>query len=219
MSPSARPLTLGRFLFQAVTLAGIMLLSLSLYLIVLKWRGPTASVTTVTAWDERIPFLPDWVWIYLVPYLVGPVAVGVLTRDTFLWYIRRGLLLVGLTLLIFIAFPTRTVRPPQTDLGDGPTARLYRSMVAIDEPPANAAPSLHVSLTCLLAWGLVRDFPRWWWIAFTGTGLVWLATLLTWQHHLIDVATGAVLGSAVAWSGPRRAVPGGSEKAPTRPAP
>jgi membrane-associated phospholipid phosphatase len=75
-------------------------------------------------------------------------------------------------------------------------------MVTIDEPPANAAPSLHVSLTCLLALALVRDFPRWWPVSCAGVVLVWLATLLTRQHHLVDVLTGALLAVGVVFAWP-----------------
>jgi membrane-associated phospholipid phosphatase len=207
-SLSPPPRTRRRALRQAAMLAAIMATSLGLYLVVLKWRGPDAALSTYTAWDDLFPFRPEWVWVYLVPYLLGPLQFALVTPATFDWYIRRGLVVVAISLLIFAALPTRTApRPPAPDLGDGLTARMYRQMIAIDEPPANAAPSLHVSLTCLLALALMRDFPRWWAAAFGGVAVVWLATLLTRQHHLIDVATGALLAVAVvlAWPSPRRA--------------
>jgi membrane-associated phospholipid phosphatase len=165
-----------------------------------------ANVETQTAWDKQIPFCPQWVWLYLVPYLIGPVLAGCLSWATFTWYVRRGLVLVFVSLLIFMVYPTRTVRPPLASASEvgGLTADAYNRMVAVDEPPANAAPSLHVSLTCLLFWALVRDFPRWWPVALAGVAVVWLATLLTWQHHLIDVATGVLLGSVLALPWPRR---------------
>jgi hypothetical protein len=189
---------------QALGLTLIMLLSLSGYLAVLKWRGPRAAVATQTPWDRAIPFWPAWVWVYLIPYVIGPPIIGLLSRDTFLWFVRRGLPLVFLSLAIFIVYPTKTVRPAVPEGEDNLTLRLYRHVVGIDEPPANAAPSLHVSLTCLLAWALLRDFPRWWPAIAGGIGLVWLATLLTWQHHLIDVGTGALLGSLFALPWPAR---------------
>jgi hypothetical protein len=200
MSVPVRPpkLTLSRFLWQTGILALIMFLSLSLYLVVLNWRGPTASIVTQTSWDEYIPFHPEWVWAYLIPYLVGPMIAGFLSRDTFVWYIRRGLVLVFVTLAIFVVLPTRTIRHDKTDLGDGLTARLYQNMIAIDDPPANAAPSLHVSLTCLLALAVIRDFPRYWLVSLAGAAVVWLATLFTWQHHLIDVTTGVLLAAVFA---------------------
>jgi membrane-associated phospholipid phosphatase len=190
---------LGRGIRQAVTLAVVMVGSLSLYLIVLYWRGRHAEIVTRLAWDEWVPFYPAWVWVYLIPYLVGPVLAGLMTPATFWWYIRRGLPVVFVSVAIFAAWPTRTVR--QTDeviqgLGDGLTAQVYRNMVGLDEAGGNAAPSLHVSLTCLLALALARDFPRAWPVWFGGALLVWLATLFTWQHHLLDVLTGALLALA-----------------------
>jgi hypothetical protein len=201
----ARHWAVARRIRQAVILAAIMLGSLGLYLTVLKWRGADAGLTH-TAWDDAFPFRPEWVWIYLLPYVVGPLLFALLTPATFWWYISRGLVLVFVSIAFFAAVPTQTApRPPTTDLGDGWTAALYRNMVAIDEPPANAAPSLHVSLTCLLAIALVRDFPRWWPVTFAGVAIVWLATLLTRQHHLIDVGTGVLLALVVALAWPSSA--------------
>jgi membrane-associated phospholipid phosphatase len=197
--------TLARGIRQAVVLALIMFSSLALYLVVLRWRGEAGREhITYTAWDEVIPFRPAWVWVYLIPYLVGPILFGLISRATFLWYIQRGLVVVFVSLAIFAVYPTQTAPRLKPDLGDGPTAWLYQNMVAIDEPPANAAPSLHVSLTCLLALALLHDFPRWWPLTLVWTALVWLATLFTRQHHLIDVATGALLACMVALAWPRR---------------
>jgi hypothetical protein len=189
-----------RALRQTVLLAVIMFSSLGLYLVVLKWRGPAAGVETQTHWDERLPFSPAWVWVYLVPYLIGPLVAGCLRWDTFTWFVRRGLVLVFVSLAIFVVYPTKTKRPPLAEeTSDGfLTAAVYNHMATVDQPPANAAPSLHVSLTCLLFWALIRDFPRWWPVSLAGVVVVWLATLLTWQHHLIDVATGVLLGSVLA---------------------
>ena len=70
--------------------------------------------------DDWLPFRPEWVWVYLLPYLIGPVAVGLLTRETFAWFVRRGLVVgVAVSLLIFIAMPTRTIRPDIPELDGG----------------------------------------------------------------------------------------------------
>jgi membrane-associated phospholipid phosphatase len=194
------PWTLARGVRQAVVLAAIMFGSLGLYLTVLKWRGWAGRdrVTYIEALDEVIPFRPGWVWAYLIPYLIGPLAVGLLSRDGFAWFVRRGLILVGVSLAIFIVYPTQTKRPDTSGLEDNLTTLLYRQMIEIDEPPANAAPSLHVSLTCLLALALVRDFPRWWLVSVGAAVVVWLATLYTRQHHFLDVITGVLLAGVVA---------------------
>src|SRR5688572_26151587 len=91
-SPTAEPLTLRRFIGQALGLAVIMLASLGGYLIVLKLRGPAALAETYLPWDEAIAFNPSWVWVYLIPYVIGPVVIGFMRRSTFNWYVTRGLL-------------------------------------------------------------------------------------------------------------------------------
>jgi membrane-associated phospholipid phosphatase len=202
-SPLDERPTLIRGVLQAVLLAVIMLASLGGYLLVLKWRGPTASVTTKIAFDDWLPMWPSWVWVYLIPYLIGPILIGMLTPRTFRWYVSRGLTVVGVTLLIFILFPTQTDQDSRLEVlrvaGNGFTANLYRDMIEIDHPPANAAPSLHVSLTCLLALAMIRDYPRWWPVWFMFVGSVWLSTLVTRQHHVIDVVTGTLVVWVVVW--------------------
>lgn len=167
------------------------------YLAVLKWRGPAAKLDTQTSWDLLIPFQLGWLWVYIAPYPLAPVILGMMRRSTFHWFIKRALLIVAISLAIFAIVPTQTVRPSIEDFDDGWTVKYYRALVAVDEPPANAAPSLHISLTSLLALALLRDHPRWLPVIIGGVALVWLATLFTWQHHIIDVATGALLGVLV----------------------
>jgi membrane-associated phospholipid phosphatase len=178
---------------QALVLFVITLASLALYLSVEYWRGNAATIYTQTAWDRAIPFYYGWVWVYLFPYVLAPVIAALLRPVTFDWFIRRGILVVLISLVIFAAVPTRTVRPDRALVGEGITGDLYRSMADCDEPGANAAPSLHVSLTCLFAIALLCDFPRWRLVSIGGILVVWLSTLFTHQHHLIDVGTGILL--------------------------
>jgi membrane-associated phospholipid phosphatase len=193
---------------QAFFLAAFFLGCLSIYLTVLKVRGPAASLVTHTAWDDYFPFILWWVWLYLLPYVLGPMFAAAVRRDVFAWYIRRGTLIFVVSMAVFVALPTRTSLEHRQEghtvaLGDGPTARLYRTMIEIDDPPANAAPSLHVSLSCLLAWAMAYSYPRWWLAALAASVVVWLSTLYTRQHHLLDVLTGALLASVVAVVPPR----------------
>jgi membrane-associated phospholipid phosphatase len=197
--------TLAGGIRQAIVLAVIMMSSLGGYLAVLYWRGYAGKDrVTHTPWDDFFPFEPAWVWVYLIPYLIGPIVIGALRPSTFRWYVERGLVTVVLSLAIFAAWPTQTKPREYEVTGTDWTSLLYQKMIAIDDPPANAAPSLHVSLTCLLAFALLRDFPRWWPVTAVGVILVWLATLFTRQHHLIDVATGALLACAVVLVWPAR---------------
>jgi|SRR5579884_1641421 len=186
---------------QAVLLAVTMISSLGLYLAVEYWRGRSDPLVTQTAWDRQIPFWPGWVWVYLFPYVLAPFLAASMSWATLRWYLTRGTIVVLLSIAIFAMVPTRTVRPNIDQLGESATAQLYRNMVSIDGPAANAAPSLHVSLTALLAWALLRDYRQPWLVGLicVSVVLVWLSTLFTWQHHLLDVGTGAALGTVMAY--------------------
>ena len=101
-----------RGLFQALFLAVMMFTSLGGYLLVLKWRGDAAVTSTWTPLDDWLPFWPSWIWVYGLPYLVGPIFAGLLSRSTFWWYVRRAWLIVIVTLVIFVVFPAILFIPP-----------------------------------------------------------------------------------------------------------
>src|SRR5947209_4673889 len=115
--------TLLRGVVQAIFLGTLMFSTLGLYLVVLKWRGQE-GVSTVTAWDEALPFWPAWVWVYFLPYLCGPLLIGLLTWPTCMWFLRRALLVAGISLTIFIVYPTQTGQVHR-ELGDGLTAQVF----------------------------------------------------------------------------------------------
>src|SRR5262249_19739783 len=102
---------LGNGRTQVVFLALFFAGSLSLYLVVLRLRGPAVTFVTWTEWDRFFPFTPWWTWLYLLPYVAGPLLVAVLSRSWFAWYIRRAFFLVVVSLVIFAAVPTLTIRP------------------------------------------------------------------------------------------------------------
>lgn len=108
----------------------------------------------------------------------------------------------------FLLFPLRFgwERPqPQ-----GWTGFLFRALY-VNDLPFNLAPSLHISLRSLV-WivygkhlrGRLRKVVKVWFI------VIGLSTILVWQHHLMDVATGFVMGwiiQAVLPAGPRYRAP------------
>src|SRR6266511_4104027 len=73
---------------------------LSLYLTVLKVRGPASTIKTWIEWDRAFPFTPWWTWVYLLPYIIGPLLVGVIRRPVFTWFVRRALVVAVVSLVI-----------------------------------------------------------------------------------------------------------------------
>ena len=153
--------------------------------------------TLMFEWERHIPFVKELV----VPYwsldlffcgaffLCGSkVELNLLTKR-----------LIAVTVLsgaCYLLFPLKLALPrPEPS---GWTAPLFHALYFNDQP-YNLAPSLHISLRSLV-WvfygahltGWLRTVTKMWFI------LIGLSTLLVWQHHLVDVAGGFVMGWLIA---------------------
>jgi hypothetical protein len=144
-------------------------------------------------------------------YIFGhwPVIAG-----TMLWLVwkhrahvatyRSALLLSGaIGLVVFVLFP---VAPPRflTEYGFIDTVTLHTHAYRVLQPPAftnqyAAVPSLHVGWNLLMGIAIVRHAGTRWARAFGWTMplVMWLATVVTANHYLID----GVAGSVVALTG------------------
>ena len=145
-------------------------------------------------WERLIPFVP----LMIVPYMsidlffVGgpflcqsPAELRVLARRiTFAILVAGG---------FFLLVPLRMGVPrPQTG---GWTGALFRLLHAFDQP-YNLVPSLHIALRTILAAlyarhsrGFLRLASHLWF------SLIGFSTLLTFQHHFVDVVGGFVLAT------------------------
>lgn len=174
------------------------------------WVGTSRGVTVwspETALDGRIPFLPWSFVLYATLYLYFPLPFLVAERSA---VGRRELMALhvaiartaGISFLVFLALPCevrlRAVAVADLAGGAGIWPAVYRGLHVLDRP-FNAWPSLHVSLSLLVALfvdaKLLGRVPRaLLWIAF---GAMVVSTLTTKQHHVFDALTGALLALAV----------------------
>jgi len=152
-------------------------------------------------WERRVPFL-DWT---ILPYwstnaFYAASVFVCATRRELNTHARRLLGAQIIAVLCFIAFPLRFSWPkPQTS---GLVGFLFDALGSFDKP-FNQAPSLHVALTVIL-WSLYsRHLPR---LALpllaAWSTLVVGSTMTTYQHHFIDLPTGALLGLLCVWAFP-----------------
>nr|WP_244807869.1 phosphatase PAP2/dual specificity phosphatase family protein [Caballeronia zhejiangensis] len=162
-----------------------------------NWLASTrASVPTFAfAWERAIPFMP---WS-IVPYW----SIDVFYALSFLLCVRRAALhahvrrlftMQMISVACFIAWPLSfgAERP----VSSGVTGVLFDLLTGIDKP-YNQAPSLHIGLLIVL-WtfyaGVLRNKAaravlHLWFMA------IGVSVLTTWQHHVIDVPTGAAVGA------------------------
>ncbi len=154
--------------------------------------------SVVFAWEHAIPFLP---WT-IVPYwaidlLYGVALVACATRAQLHTHVRRLLAAQCIAVACFIAFPLRFSfeRPPV----EGLFGAMFAALESFDQP-FNQAPSLHVALLVILwpvFWRALA--PAWHGVLHVGMILIGISVLTTWQHHFIDLPTGAWLGFFCIW--------------------
>ncbi len=155
-----------------------------------RWQ---VSDALVYEWEQHIPFLP---WTIL-PYWSIDLFYGLsfLLCRTALQVDRHALRLLTAQLVsvaCFLAFPLRFSfsRPD----ADGLFGALFDALAGFDLP-YNQAPSLHISLLVIL-WvrfaaatrGPLRGLVDAW------AALIAVSVLTTYQHHFIDLPSGALVG-------------------------
>lgn len=190
----------------ALWLAGLAPFFYLSYGLANHWAATRGSVPSVVfEWERSIPF---WAWT-VVPYWTINAFYGL---SLFLARSRHELHRHGLRLLTaqciavvcFVVWPLGFSfgQPPLQGM-DALPAALFAGLRSFDQP-FNQAPSLHIALAVIL-WDLYRRLitPRWarlvlhvWTLAICGS------VLTTWQHHFIDIPTGALLGLVCVWLWP-----------------
>ncbi|WP_434710870.1 phosphatase PAP2/dual specificity phosphatase family protein [Rhizobium sp. YTUHZ045] len=156
------------------------------------------------AWESAIPFL-GWT---IIPYWSINLFYGLCLfinttpRDVDM-LARRYLTIQLIAVACFIAFPLEAifVRPATSGL----PGFMFAVLGGFDKP-FNQAPSLHIALLVVI-WDHLRGrLPRrarllWHCWCF----LIGASVLTTWQHHVMDIPTGVLLGLFAAWLFPRDA--------------
>ncbi len=149
------------------------------------------------SWERHIPFVREMVIPYwsLDLFFCGAFFLCASRAKLNLLTMR----LVAVTLAsgaCFLLFPLKAGLP--RPVPEGWTAPLF-ALLYQNDMPYNMAPSLHIGLRSLVwivygAWltGWTRKVAKVWFI------LNGLSTLLVWQHHLVDVATGFLMGWLIA---------------------
>lgn len=143
-------------------------------------------------WERWIPFVPLMVVPYMSIDLFFVSAPFLIDNDRELQtFARRIAFAIGAAGICFLVMPLRLAvdRPAL----EGWLGAVFGWFFTMDKP-FNLCPSLHIALRTLLAETYSRYTRGMWNIAsHVWFSLVGLSTLLTYQHHVVDVAGGFVL--------------------------
>lgn len=189
---------------QRLAYAKVTVLAYALWLVAYELVGHYAktlqTLDLTSYWDRSIPLIPEAVWVYELAYLLPLVALP-LIRD---WHRVNVALLAAVlanasAFVVYLCLPVAFSRP---SLGSSLAERMLAFEYAMDfSPGANNLPSMHVTLSLLVLFALLRQGLT----AKRETVIVALviaisaATVLVKQHLLIDVMAGAVWAFA-AWT-------------------
>jgi predicted protein tyrosine phosphatase len=150
------------------------------------------------AWELRvIPYVP----LLIVPYMSIDLLFFLapfLCRDEreMRTFGRRVVFSILVAAEFFLLLPLKLAWPARPHVGGWFGEFVERSCTApfLMEYPHNLFPALHITLCLILAdlyarhtRGIVRAVSQTWFC------LIGLSTVLTWQHHLVDIAGGTVL--------------------------
>jgi len=147
----------------------------------------------VYGWEQDLPFWPWTILPYMsidVFYAISLFVCG--SRAELRTHAGRLLAATLVSVAFFLLFPLRFSfpRPPTS----GFNGWLFDLLTGFDLP-FNQAPSLHISLLMIL-WTCyarhVRGVGRW--LLHGWFALIGVSVLTTYQHHFIDVWTGAAVG-------------------------
>jgi len=188
---NGRPATFGA---KALLLTAMGAVFFSSYGFANWLAGQHAHVPSFSfAWEHAIPF---WPWT-IVPYWSIDLLYAI---SFFLWkwradlldHVKRLLTVQVISVVCFIAWPLRFSfdRP----VAEGAAGALFTLLAGFDKP-FNQAPSLHIGLLVVL-WAVYATRARgvWRWILHAWFALIGISVLTTYQHHLVDVPTGAAVG-------------------------
>jgi len=205
LSTTRAPSKSTRFRHLALALSIFYLLYnvTTLYSVSLYKLYPSTIYNLATPFDSAIPFIPAMIVPYswsLILFVVSFFLVRTSTQLSLLSY--RLILATIFACLIFYFYPARFSfsRP----IPDDWTQFGYQFLQLVDKP-FNQLPSLHVSYAILLGvslWDIAGSRKSWvsgaYRLLLTGIcTLIALSTVLTYQHHLLDMLGGAVLAILV----------------------
>ena len=156
------------------------------------------------AWERGIPF---WEWTILPYWSLNLMyaAAFFLCRNSREQnrYVARLVSAQIVATTCFMLFPLHFGWPkPHTD---GLWGVMFDSLVAFDLP-YNQSPSLHIALSIIVGAFYWTRFPKIRLPILLWQSLIALSVLTTYQHHFIDVPTGALLGWLVLWAIPQHGV-------------
>ena len=187
------------FLKPYILQAAFLAVQTLVYFGVERFEGPPHDVSRPI--DERIPFQPAWVFIYILWFpliFLFPPAVYFADRALHARYLFSAAADIVISTVIYLAYPTSFQRPAPPDTFSG---RVMGLVYSGSYRGVNCMPSMHCSMcylvivTAVLCGGMPLPGRC---AAVIVSVLIVISTMTTKQHVFLD-ALSAVPVAAVCW--------------------
>lgn len=176
---------------QAFALTLCTFVFITVYNLSTWYASSQHNVPSLTFEFERyIPFLP----LSIIPYMASGVffcLVFFLCKDKYQLKILtwRMLFVIMISGIIFVTLPLR-FSWTKPEVSDSILKLPFYFLKAADSP-FNQSPSLHITFAFIF-WSVFRDLSKWRVFFMIWLVLVGISTLTTYQHHVIDILSGAI---------------------------
>jgi membrane-associated phospholipid phosphatase len=149
------------------------------------------------SWEASMPFVPQTIWIYSSIYLVFAAVPFVLRSPREIAALAMALSAVILAGAAgFLLLPARLAYPAVPLSGDPVTLALFRASDRLNLE-YNLLPSLHVALSSTTLGALATRARASGRLLLAACAVaIGLSTVLTHQHHVLDVAAGYAVAAA-----------------------
>jgi membrane-associated phospholipid phosphatase len=158
----------------------------------------------VFGWEQGMPFLPWTIIPYWSINFFYAASLFFCATKAEVDTLGKRLLtaqLIAVTCFILVPLRFSFAKP---EIGGGLPGFMFDALLSFDKP-YNQAPSLHIALLVILWTHYARLVPAWSrWLLHVWSVLIGVSVLTTYQHHFLDIPTGALLGLFCLWLWPDR---------------
>lgn len=175
---------------------GIFSLTIGLVIFGVIQSIPASFTQSDCVLDQFVPFMPEAIIIYISFFITLPIVTAVLPEPHFQATLKAYLLASLVAFLIFIVYPTQHSQQPLDMIDKKWIAAIFQCIYSIDRA-SNCLPSLHVTLSVIAALGISNGCPQWKIHGGFFASCIIMSTILTKQHHIIDLLAGIVLAVLV----------------------
>jgi membrane-associated phospholipid phosphatase len=174
----------------------IVFLVLSLYIPINRLTNSSGHIYNFRI-DARIPFIPMAILPYLSFFLLMPWTLFVFLAERERLYREMAYSIMSACVVSYTAYflyQTTIIRPNVASMG---FINELVALVYMIDPPYSCFPSLHTSISTILAVYWLRSPSRVKYFVLPWSLTIILSTLMTKQHHLLDVIGGIALGAVI----------------------